>query len=231
MPTSRPRQLSPAAAPRDPRTSRVAGILWVHAVAALLLVAGGCAPAEEAEDQAEAGPRVENRALGIALAQLPASFEVVRNEGDELVLGRSDGDDPARLSVELGPVQAAGVNLVDRVWEEKERIESLPEGVYQGQNELGGVPLGTTFTSRGRFLDDEGERVEEYRALALHPVENRVLVLDYEYPAPPPGEEPEHDRLQELMLVLEQLEAADAGTGPADGGEGEGTAEPPAPSG
>lgn len=224
MPTSRPRQLSPAATAQDPRASRVAGVLClhaIHAVAALLLVAGACAPAEESGEQAEAGPRVENRALGIALAQLPAGFEVVRNEGDELILGRSDGDDPARLSVELGPVQAAGVNLVDRVWEEKERIESLPEGEYRGQNELGGVPLGTTFTSRGRFLDEEGERVEEYRALALHPVENRVLILDYEYPAPPPGEEPEHNRLQELMLVLEQLEAADAGTAPAGGAESE----------
>lgn len=177
-----------------------------------VLAAGACAPgAEEGSEGGEATsrPRVENEELGIALARLPSGFEVVENRGETLVLGRT-GDDPARLTVELGPVQEAGVNLVDRVWEEKARIESLPEGVYRGQNELGGVPIGTTFTSRGRFVNEEGERVEEYRALAVHPTENRVLILDYEYPVPPPGEQEDgpSTRLQELMLVLEQVEAA-----------------------
>lgn len=179
----------------------------------LLLAAGACEPAEEGAGEGEAarGPRVENEELGIALAHLPAGFEVVENEGDTLALGRI-GDDPARLTVELGPLQQAGVNLVDRVWEEKARIESLPEGVYRGQNELGGVPIGTTFTSRGRFVNEEGERVEEYRALAVHPTQNRVLILDYEYPVHPPGEEGRSSRLEQLMLVLEQVEPA----GPPD---------------
>ncbi|MFP3941712.1 MAG: hypothetical protein ACLF0P_15560 [Thermoanaerobaculia bacterium] len=212
---TRPRKLAHAAARFPPS-------LWTCGAVMLLLTAVGCGPGEDGEDQPAAGPRVENEALGLALAQLPAGFEVIRNEGDELVLGRSDGDDPARLTFELGPVQAAGVNLVDRVWEEKERIESMPEGDYRGQNELGGVPIGTTFTSRGRFVDEEtGERVEEYRALALHPAENRVLVLDYEYPPPPPGEAEEHSRLQELMLVLEQIEPAGGGAPEAPGGGGE----------
>lgn len=216
---TRPRQVSPFA----PLPS-ILRSLWIWGAVSLLLAAGACAPGEEPDEQPAAGPRAENETLGIALAQVPAGFELIRNEGDELVLGRSDEDDPARLTFELGPVQAAGVNLVDRVWEEKERIESLPEGDYQGQNELGGVPIGTTFTSRGRFLDEEtGERVEEYRALAVHPVENRVLVLDYEYPAPPPGQEGEHNRLQELMLVLEQIEPAGAGAAPAGTGGESGT--------
>lgn len=208
---TRTRQVSPLAP--IPHTLRA---FWTCGAAILALAAGACAPAEEPNEQPAAGPRVENEALGLALAQVPAGFEVVRNDGDELVLGRSDEDDPARLTFELGPVQAAGVNLVDRVWEEKERIESLPEGDYRGQNELGGVPIGTAFTSRGRFVNEAGERVEEYRALAIHPVENRVLVLDYEYPAPPPGEAGEHSRLQELMLVLEQIEPAGGGAAPAE---------------
>lgn len=187
-----------------------------------VLAAGACAPgAEEGSEGSEAAsrPRVENEELGIAVAHLPSGFEVVENRGETLVLGRT-GDDPARLTVELGPVQEAGVNLVDRVWEEKARIESLPDGVYRGQNELGGVPIGTTFTSRGRFVNEGGERVEEYRALSVHPTENRVLILDYEYPVPPPGEQEDgpSGRLRELMLVLEQVEAAGGGTAEAVAG-------------
>lgn len=187
------------------------------------LALAACAPGgEEATPPTEeaAGPRVENPELGIAVAQLPAGFEVATNEGDELVLARRDEEDPARLAFELGPLQSSGINLVERVWEEKERIESLPDGQYRGQNELGGVPLGTTFTSRGRFRNETGEAMEEYRALTLHPTQNRVLILDYEYPVPPPDEAEKHHRLEELMLVLEQVEPM-GGTGepepPAEG--------------
>lgn len=175
------------------------------------LVIGACGPGKEgpaASGEASAGPRVENAELGIALARLPAGFAVETNEGDTLVLVRTDENDPGRLSFELGPLQSSGVNLVDRVWEEKARIESLPDGQYRGQNELGGVPLGTTYTSRGRFRNQDGAMVEEYRALALHPTQNRVLVLDYEYPVPPPEKAQDSHRLQDLMLVLEQVEPA-----------------------
>jgi len=187
------------------------------------LVLAACGPKAEdttAAAQSALGPRVENAELGLALAHLPAGFEVETNEGGELVLARSDAQDPARLTFELGPVQSSGVNLVERVWEEKARIESLPDGQYRGQNELGGVPLGTTFTSRGRFRDEAGERVEEYRALLVHPTQNRVLVLDFEYPVPPPDEAEKSHRLEQLMLVLEQVEPA------GGGGETEPPAEP-----
>jgi hypothetical protein len=173
-----------------------------------------CRPAEEeatpgadAAGEEATAERVENGALGLALVRVPAGFEVTRNEGEELVLERSADDDAGVVTFELGPLTAAGVNLVDRVWEEKERIEGLPGGEYRGQNELGGVPLGTTFTSRGRFENEEGETVEEYRALLVHPTQNRVLIVDYEYPVPPPEEGGAgQNRLEELMLVLEQLE-------------------------
>lgn len=187
-----------------------------------VLCFAGCRPAEEeaAPETEAAGERVENGALGLALARVPAGFEVTRNEGEELVIERSAEDDAGVVTFELGPLTAAGVNLVDRVWEEKERIEALPGGEYRGQNELGGVPLGTTFTSRGRFRDEEGEMFEEYRALLVHPTQNRVLIVDYEYPVPPPqeGGEGGRNRLEDLMLVLEQLE-------PVFRGE----AEPPPP--
>lgn len=189
------------------RPNAIPAVLCCLCLTVLALAA--CRPAEEEAAPSEpetAASRVENGALGVALARVPAGFEVARNEGEELVLERSAEDDAGRLSFELGPLSAAGLNLVDRVWEEKERIEALPDGDYRGQNELGGVPLGTTFTSRGRFRGEEGEMVEEYRALLVHPTQNRALIVDYEYPVPPPGEGQGPNRLEELMLVLEQLE-------------------------
>ena len=143
--------------------------------------------------------------MGIALTAIPAGFEVETNEGEELVLVRT-GEEEGRLAFEMTPVQAAGVNLQRMVWAEKERIEGLPNGQYRGQNELGGVPLGTTYTSRGRFDTEEGESMEEYRALMVHPTQNRALILDYEYPVPEPGSEEGSSRLEQLMLVLEQVE-------------------------
>ena len=198
-------------------------VLRLNAVSAVLLSfaflgLAACRPAEEevaeeepaaaeSDEQEEPAERIENGALGIALARVPAEFEVAANEGEELVLVRTAEDDPARLTFELGTLQTAGVNLVDEVWKEKERVEALPDGEYRGQNELAGVPLGTTFTSRGRFRDEEsGEMVEEYRALLVHPSQNRLLMVDYEYPVPPPGEGQDQARLEELMLVLEQIE-------------------------
>lgn len=188
------------------RSNTFATVLLCVAIPTL----GACRPAEEeaAAPEAEApAERVENGGLGLALARLPAGFEVEVNDEEELVLVRTAEDDLARLTFELGTLQAAGVNLVDQVWAEKQRIEGLPDGEYRGQNELAGVPLGTTFTSRGRFRDEEsGERVEEYRALMVHPTQNRALIVDYEYPVPPPGQGLDQSRLEELMLVLEQLE-------------------------
>lgn len=176
----------------------------------------GAAPAgEEATAEAPPGERVENGALGIALVSVPAGFEVETNEGEALVLARTE--DEGSLSFEMTPIQSAGVNLQARVWEEKERIEGLPGGQYRGQNELGGVPLGTTYTSRGRFETESGEPVEEYRALLVHPTQNRMLILDYEYPVPEPGAQG-NERLVHLMQVLEQVEPLTVGE-----------ADPPAP--
>lgn len=182
--------------------------LAVLALAACRPATEEAGPGGEAAGEEAAAERIENGALGLALARVPAGFEVAHNEGEELVLERSAEDDAGVVTFELGPLTAAGVNLVDRVWEEKERVEGLPGGDYRGQNELGGVPLGTTFTSRGRFENEEGETVEEYRALLVHPTQNRVLIVDYEYPVPPPAEGGEggQNRLEDLMLVLEQLE-------------------------
>lgn len=178
----------------------------------------GCAPGgdggegggEDPGAATPAGPPATNAELGITLSRVPAGFEVARNEGSELVLVRTDPEDPARLEILVGPAQSAGINLKDQVWEEKARIESLPEGEYKGQNELGGAAIGTVYTSRGRFVNDAGQTVEEYRALAVHPVqrpdEHRLLILDYEYPPT----EKTGERLTQLMQVIEQVTAAES---------------------
>jgi hypothetical protein len=148
-------------------------------LALTLTLALACAPGgEDGAGEAPAGERVESGDLGIALAGVPAGFEVETNEGEELVLVNTE--DGGTVSFVMTPLQSSGVNLQARVWEEKERIEGMPSGEYRGQNELGGVPLGTTYTSRGRFENEAGEAVEEYRALLVHPTQNRTLILQGE---------------------------------------------------
>ncbi len=172
----------------------------------------GCGPhpPQAGEEAAATGPRAENPALGIALEQVPAGFEVARNEGADLVLARTAPDDEGRLSILAAPPQTAGVNLANQVWKEKARIEALPDGKFQGQNELGGSSLGTVYTCRGRYTNEQGQAMEDYRAFAVHPTQNRLLTLDYLYPAPAPGTPP-NDRLEQLMLVLEQVKGLGGG--------------------
>ncbi len=180
---------------------------------AYLLAWSGCGPRSPRPGETPVpGPRTENPALGIALAQVPAGFVVKRNEGTDLVLERSAPDDHGHLSILVGPAQKAGVNLVDQVWKEKARIEALPDGKFEGQNELGGSALGTVYTCRGRYTDEQGQAMEDFKALAVHPSANRLLTLDYRYPAPAPGTSP-NDRLEQLMLVVEQVKDLSAPSG------------------
>jgi hypothetical protein len=192
---------------------------------AVLTAGSGCGHrSPKPSDQPTPGPRTENPALGLALAQVPVGFEVARNEGTDLVLERSAPDDHGRLSVLVGPPQKAGVNLVDQVWKDKARIEALPDGKFEGQNELGGSDLGTVYTCRGRYTNNQGQAVEDYRALAVYPGANRLLTLDYEYPAPAPGTTPTA-RLQQLMEVLQQVEPLGAPAGASAPGRDEGQAQ------
>jgi len=176
-------------------------------IAFLALGATACGPSGQKSDAADdggLGPTVTNEQLGITLSHVPAGFRVVTNEGDQLVLERTDPTDSAKLTIEVGPLQTAGINLVERVWQEKARIEALPDGDYKGQNELGGAEIGTIYTSRGRYRGQDGKMIEEYRALAVHPSQNRLLILDYKYkPTERTGE-----RLTQLMQVIEQIKPA-----------------------
>ena len=198
--------------PRPSRSTATTLLSLLLLAAALACGPSGGGGGSEGGDDG-LGPKVTNEQLGITLSHVPAGFRVAQNEGDQLVLERTDPEDPAKLSFLVGPLQTAGVNLVERVWQEKARIEALPDGDYKGQNELGGADIGTIYTSRGRYRGDDGQMVEEYRALAVHPSQNRILILDYKYPPT----ERTGERLTQLMQVIEQIRPAEEGAGETGG--------------
>lgn len=211
----------------SPLPSRPALAVCACALALLLSGPVACGPgADEAgEPEAAAGPeRVVNEELGLAYAVLPAGFRVAENEGSELVLERASGE--GTLAIELGPVETAGINLQDEVWRDKESYEARPGGEYLGQNELGGVALGTAYASRGRYAGEGGETVEERHVLALHPTENRLVRLVYAYPLGDDSQE-RFDHLVDALSRLEpaagaaEPEATEATEAPVDGAEGE----------
>jgi hypothetical protein len=160
----------------------------------LVLAAAACEP------EAPVRERVENPELGLALATMPAGFVLESNDPGVIRLARASAEAPGTLTVEKGPEEPSGVNLVEAVNREQERVESLPEGQFFGQIEMGG-PLGTAFSTRGRYLE-EGQEVEVFRIFTLHPDGTHPVILTYRYR--PGGDSKE--RLQHGMDVLGEIE-------------------------
>ena len=172
-----------------------------------LAVAAACAPAPEPPPPApEPGPRLESPGMGLALASVPAGFEVAENDGERIVLTKGAGT----VTIATGPVERFGINLVDAVLARKSAFEEAPGGVYKGNRELR-APIGTAFTSRGEYTGESGP-IEETWIYAIHPGENRLLTLTYAYP---PTES--ESRAPEALSVLGEIEAL----APAGGGEPE----------
>ena len=163
------------------------------------VLAGSLACGQPAEPPPDRG--VVNPALGLRLAAVPDGFTVVRNQDDQLVLEPTAEDTSGAVTVNVGPVED-GVNLIAAMDAHQERIEGLPEGDYRGGLELQ-TPLGTAFYSRGRYRSDDGGLVEETRVLAIHPVEERLLTMEYRYPA---GEDSKA-RVESLLELFSQVEA------------------------
>lgn len=157
---------------------------------------------------APAPPRVENAALGIALAALPAGWTVVKNTPQALALTRDGG----LLDLSLGNEEPAGVNLVAAV-ERRQREVEAAGGRFAGSKKLV-TPWGQAFTARGRFAGATGE-VEELAVLALHPGGwPRSLVAVYRYPV---EEGVTARRSRELFELLSQLEVSrDGASGDPD---------------
>lgn len=160
-----------------------------------LLSAVACARQPQAP---AASTRVESATLGIALASLPAPFRLEANEGGRIVLGAPG---PARLTVETGPVEQYGINLIDKVWERKAAFEALPGGKFHGNQELAGLVIAPAFTVRGSYAEGAG-RVEEIRLDALHPEENRLLTMVYRYPQAGDSQQ----RAEQLLALLAEIE-------------------------
>lgn len=157
-----------------------------------------CAPRQE-----EAAPaplqRVENTDLGIAIAALPAEFEVVSDQGPVIELRTVGETAGGVMTIEVTEELTGGINLVAAAEAMKDWFEQQPEGQYFGNLELG-TPSGPAFTSRGSYRSEQG-LVEELRVFALHPSANRMVRMTFSYP---PGEG--KVRMQQLVSVLGEVE-------------------------
>lgn len=181
--------------------------------AALVLVSCQPQPGPE-QESAEPPDRVENSALELAVADLPAGWQVRVNRGETLELERAEGLPAGRAWIELGPVEEQGINLIDVIGRQRELFEALPGGSFSGNGELI-LPDGRpAYYSRGSYRHEE-ERVEEFRISLLHPSQNRVLQLFYRYPA----DDDSRERLDDVLLLLEQIEATQADPAAAPGPE------------
>jgi len=178
-----------------------------------VLALSSCAPAPPKESAAPVARRVENAELGVAVADLPAIFEVASNEGGAIELKLAQGD--GRLEISAGE-PSSSVNLPAAVARHKAEIEARPGGDYKGGQELVVPALpGAAYYSRGRYQSAAGGTVEEAVVFLLHPAKDRELRVRYTYPA---GDD-SADRLQnQLFAVVGELVAL-PGSGPPGSGD------------
>ena len=181
------------------------------ALVALSLALAACGRGDGDAAPAAAEPtRLESPELGIAV-EVPAGapFTAAGTEGGVLRLtseGQTvEGDvrlGPATLVYAAGPPQQAGVNLVEAVNQRKAELEQRPDGRFYGQVELGSH-LGPAYNTRGSYVDEKGEAVEEVRIFAVHPSGDRLLHMTLAYD-PVPGQGPA--RVQQAMEAFGWIE-------------------------
>lgn len=155
-----------------------ASLVVIASAAAVVLA--GCRPAPEPEPAAPPPTVVENPALGLKLAPLDPAFAVEVNDGDQLVLRPADPAVGGRMVFRVRPPED-GQDLTFELKAHRVSIEGREGGTYAGGQELISQ-LGTTFYSRGRYLED-GREIEEAVVLALHPDADRMMSITYRYPA------------------------------------------------
>jgi hypothetical protein len=166
-------------------------------LALLTLVTAGCG----SQGSAPAGQeRIENADLGLALAALPAAFEVAENAGESLAL-IAPAVEGGTVQVTVGPLELAGINLVEVVKERRTEFEG--EGrLYFGNRELM-TPYGSAYTTRGQITGADGP-LEVTSVYSLHPDgSDRLMTVTYRYP----GGGDSQARVGELLELLGELEA------------------------
>ena len=166
--------------------------------------------------------QIENSALGVSLVgHRAAGFEVIANAGETLRLVRpAQGQEAeAMLIYEASPPQAAGVNLVEAVNEQKAAIEARPDGNFLGQVQLMSEVLGNAYSTRGRYTGSGGEEIEEVKLFAVHPSGDRLLSVTYRYRPAEGGSKARLDQAMAALGLIEPLmpEAEPEGGEPAPG--------------
>ena len=190
------------------------------ALAAAATVTAACSEEPPAAPQ---GP-VTNTELGITIAALPTDCSVQRNEGRDLVLACGSRQGTTGEILFQAGEDAAGVDLPALARGQKQAFEVMPEGKFHGNRELV-TPTGAAYTARGRYVED-GKALEEIRILSLHPATSGLLVVRSRYPE---GDETAK-RMEQVLLVLGEVEAAEGAAAAGDAGAAAaGAANGPAP--
>lgn len=197
------------------------------AAASLVLALAACGGGGEPSPAAAEPTRLESPEVGIAVV-VPAgsSFAAAGTEGGVLRLaseGETADDEvrlgPATLVYAAEPPQQAGVNLVEAVNRREAELEARPDGRFFGQGELGSH-LGTAFSTRGSYADEQGRPVEELRIFAVHPAGDRLLHVTLSYD---PVQGQAAPRLKQAMAAFGWIEplavAGEAYEGGTEAGE------------
>jgi hypothetical protein len=169
-------------------------------VLGVVIVACGAPSGDTGAPEAPATVEIIDPELGLRLAIDPSRFAEVPGGDGVLALDAADGSDPGRVEVRVRP-REYGQNIPAAVTEHRTAIEGRAGGTYLGAQELIS-PLGTTFTSRGRYTTDDGV-VEETVVFALHPAGGRMLTVSYRYPAA----EDSGARVEHLLEVVATIGA------------------------
>lgn len=164
-------------------------------------VIGAC---RSPEPTVAAPERVENAALGIAIADLPEPFVLETNQGSTLRFTTPGGERDGLLWLEVGPPAGGAINLVEEVKARKAIFEETEGGRYFGNRELA-TPHGPAYTARGAFEKSDGV-IEEIWIYTVHPAEYRLLTLVYRYPS---GED-SAERAAQVMSILGEVESVGA---------------------
>ena len=174
---------------------------------ALALLATAACQAPSEDTSISSLNRVENPALELAIADLPAPFVLAENAGTTLRF-ETTHETGGTLAVTVGEPEY-GLNLPALVKNRGDAFRARPGGEYNGSRELG-TPFGPAYYSRGSYDTDHG-REEQTWIFALHPADgSRLLTLTYTYP---PGEG--QTRVNELLSVLGEIEALAGTAAPA----------------